>query len=101
MPLFKKISENCFEVNEVKDSLLKQLEAKIKQKYPNVVTSIDTDSEGNPILDIDTGETNFYVSQGPNEKFSVSAVWSKDEKGKKNLDTDSMVKAVSSIPGMT
>ena len=98
MKLFQKISENQFEIT---DSLLDRLEAKIKKKYPYVQTSVSGNADGELVLDVDTGETNFYISQISGGKFSVNAVWPSDEKGKKNLDADAMVKAVSDISGMT
>jgi hypothetical protein len=107
MPLFKKISENRFELDEIDTNSnrsktlkdLKQLMAKIKQKYPLVKLTIDGDIDGNIILDVETGETNFYISRKPNGKFSVTSVWPADEKGKKNLDADKMVQSIGNIRG--
>jgi hypothetical protein len=79
---------------------IQRLYSALIKKYPNVQIGVDQDSEGNPIIDIDSEETTFYIVQKPNGKFSINAVWSGDEKGRKNLDAASMVKALAGIPGM-
>lgn len=79
---------------------IQKLYAALTKKYPNIQIGIDQDSEGNPIIDVDSGETTFYIVQKPNGRFAINAVWSGDETGRKNLDAASMIKSLDSIPGM-
>lgn len=79
---------------------MRQLLKLIGEKYPNVSVSFDKDSDDRDILDVQTSETSFYISKRANGNFCVNAEWPGDEKGKRNLNRDDMVKALKNIPGM-
>jgi hypothetical protein len=85
-------------------SMLERLEQKIVKLYPNVQTSIvDNADRTQAMLDVNTGETEFLILCRPGSKgtmFYVDGRWPQDEKGRRNLDGNSMVKSIGSIPGV-
>lgn len=83
---------------------LKRLGELIRQAYPHLDPQLDS-VDDEMILEIYTEETDFYIRisgyKNGETLYGVDARWPQDEKGKKRLNADQMVKAIATIPGVS
>lgn len=86
---------------------LNKLDVLLRRTYPHLQTEIEYISgpSAYETLTVDTGETGFSIRHVGFEKtgeplFSVDAVWSDDEKGKKFITAKELMKGIENIPGV-